>query len=114
MLASRLAARSARVAAPRASIAPLRTYAAPAAAQDTKPPVALFGVDGTYASALVRLRGVAEIGDQPSEVYLTTLPTVHRRGQDFLPRVHLQGPREHGQDLQARPEAPDHHDCAVA
>lgn len=29
----------------------LRTYATPA--QDARPPVALFGVDGTYASALV-------------------------------------------------------------
>lgn len=34
----------------------LRSYAQAAAAattQDTKPPVALFGLDGTYASALV-------------------------------------------------------------
>lgn len=30
----------------------VRTYATPA--QDVKPPVALFGVDGTYATALVR------------------------------------------------------------
>ena len=30
----------------------MRGYAAPAAV-DVKPPVALFGVDGTYASALV-------------------------------------------------------------
>ena len=30
----------------------VRGYAAPASA-DVKPPVALFGVDGTYASALV-------------------------------------------------------------
>lgn len=29
----------------------LRTYATPA--QDVRPPVALFGVDGTYATALV-------------------------------------------------------------
>jgi len=39
---------AARRTAPRTAI---RTYAAPAAA-DTKPPVPLFGVDGTYASAL--------------------------------------------------------------
>lgn len=32
----------------------VRNYAAPAAASiDSKPPVALFGIDGTYASALV-------------------------------------------------------------
>lgn len=56
MLASRVAARSARVAAPRMSVAATRSYAEPAkpAAQaNTKPPVALFGLDGTYASALV-------------------------------------------------------------
>lgn len=32
----------------------VRTYAAPApAAANTKPPIALFGLDGTYANALV-------------------------------------------------------------
>lgn len=31
----------------------VRGYAQAAAVQDTKPPVALFGLDGTYASALV-------------------------------------------------------------
>lgn len=41
---------SQRVVVPRASLA--RSYATPAAA-DSKPPVALFGLDGTYASALV-------------------------------------------------------------
>ncbi|CAG8956900.1 hypothetical protein HYFRA_00012355 [Hymenoscyphus fraxineus] len=40
---------SQRVVVPRASLA--RNYATPAAA-DSKPPVALFGLDGTYASAL--------------------------------------------------------------
>jgi len=39
---------AARRTAPRTAI---RTYATPSAA-DTKPPVALFGVDGTYANAL--------------------------------------------------------------
>ncbi|KAK3697302.1 ATP synthase F0 subcomplex subunit OSCP atp5 [Vermiconidia calcicola] len=57
MLASRVAARSARVAAPRLSIAATRGYAEqskPAAGQsaNTKPPVQVFGLDGTYASAL--------------------------------------------------------------
>jgi len=51
MFASRVAARSARVAAiPRIST---RGYAEAAAAANTRPPVPLFGVDGTYASALV-------------------------------------------------------------
>ena len=39
--------------APRtAALNGLRTYATPAA-QEVKPPVSLFGVDGTYATALV-------------------------------------------------------------
>ena len=54
MLSSRIVARAARVTVPKAHIAPIaiRSYAA----ANTKPPVALFGVDGTYASALVRLQ----------------------------------------------------------
>ena len=57
MLSTRLAARAARVAAqktPTASSFGVRTFAAPANSAATKPPVALFGIDGTYASALVR------------------------------------------------------------
>lgn len=55
MFSGRIAARAVRVAAPRAPItAAVRTYAAPAAGSAAKPPVALFGLDGTYASALVR------------------------------------------------------------
>lgn len=54
MLASRLAARTVRVAAPRVSLAATRGYAEQAkSASNTKPPVPLFGLDGTYASALV-------------------------------------------------------------
>lgn len=34
----------------------LRTYAQAGPAQDAKPPVALYGLDGTYASALVCIR----------------------------------------------------------
>lgn len=63
MLASRVAARSARVAAPRFSIAATRHYAEPAkpassqqaAPANTKPPIEVFGLDGTYATALVRI-----------------------------------------------------------
>lgn len=52
---SRQAFRAARLAAPRRVIAPsaVRFYATPAASNDSvKPPVALFGLDGTYATAL--------------------------------------------------------------
>lgn len=57
MLSARLAraglrASTTQFSAPRtAALNGLRTYATPA--QEAKPPVALFGVDGTYASALV-------------------------------------------------------------
>lgn len=49
--------RSARAAAPSRAIASqTRFYAAAAATESVKPPVALFGLDGTYATALVRHR----------------------------------------------------------
>ncbi len=55
MLASRAVARSARVVAPRFSIAATRGYAEPAkSSAEVKPPVQVFGLDGTYATALVR------------------------------------------------------------
>ncbi|KIW06471.1 ATP synthase F1, delta subunit [Verruconis gallopava] len=50
MLAGRFAVRTARTMAPRVSMAARRCYAA--AASETKPPIELYGVDGTYASAL--------------------------------------------------------------
>ncbi|KAL1305202.1 hypothetical protein AAFC00_002121 [Neodothiora populina] len=52
MLSGRIAVRTARVAGFRAPIS-VRSYAAAAASSaSSKPPVALFGLDGTYASAL--------------------------------------------------------------
>lgn len=56
MLSARVAARAGlrNLAVPRSvAVGGLRTYAAPAAQQDVRPPVALYGVDGTYANALV-------------------------------------------------------------
>lgn len=47
------AARSSTFRAPIASRTAFRSYAE--AAPSTRPPVELFGVDGTYASALVRV-----------------------------------------------------------
>ncbi|KAH7321092.1 ATP synthase subunit 5 [Stachybotrys elegans] len=51
---SRQVLRAARVAAPQRAFAatPVRTYAAAAAANEVQTPVAVFGLDGTYASAL--------------------------------------------------------------
>ncbi|KAI6092821.1 putative oligomycin sensitivity conferring protein [Hypoxylon rubiginosum] len=51
---SRQAIRSIRAAAPKRTLArtPVRSFAAAAPAQDVKPPVAVYGLDGTYATAL--------------------------------------------------------------
>lgn len=53
---SRQVLRAARVAAPQRAVtlraAPVRSFAA-ATAADSQPPIAVFGLDGTYASALV-------------------------------------------------------------
>lgn len=55
---SRQVFRTVRAAAPQRALAvratPVRTFAA-AAANESQPPIAVFGVDGTYASALVRI-----------------------------------------------------------
>jgi hypothetical protein len=60
MLSSRAVLRATRAAAPQRIAVPraiartqTRSYATPAAA-DSKPPKALYGLDGTYATALVR------------------------------------------------------------
>src|ERR1700722_4564744 len=67
MLSGRAFAQAARSAAPCVPIAPraaFRCYAQAASSASTKPPVALFGIDGTYASALVRIfRSYFENGD---------------------------------------------------
>ncbi|GAB1313127.1 ATP synthase F0 subcomplex subunit OSCP atp5 [Madurella fahalii] len=67
--------RSARTATPqRALLCQTRTFAAPASSEKVKPPVALFGLDGTYATALYTAavktssleptaRGVAALGN---------------------------------------------------
>lgn len=58
MNTSRALTSALRAGAPRTPIAAraawARSYAAAAVPSSTKPPVALFGIDGTYASALVR------------------------------------------------------------
>ncbi|OTA83609.1 hypothetical protein M434DRAFT_400660 [Hypoxylon sp. CO27-5] len=51
---SRQAIRSIRAAAPQRTLAraPVRSFAAAPPAQEVKPPVAVYGLDGTYAAAL--------------------------------------------------------------
>jgi F-type H+-transporting ATPase subunit O len=54
MLSSRVARAGLRASTPisrSVAFGGIRTYAA--AAQDVRPPVALYGIDGTYANALV-------------------------------------------------------------
>jgi len=79
MMSSRLARpafAAARTAAPRTAIqSQVRTYAAPAA--NSKPPVALFGLDGTYANALVcsiypQYEGEESMDEAGSETHLQT------------------------------------------
>lgn len=53
-----------------AALGSMRTYAAAAAAQDSRPPVALYGVDGTYANALVS--GFIQLGEGKSSVLKDT------------------------------------------
>jgi hypothetical protein len=54
---SRQVLRAARAAAPQRAVTlralPVRSFAA-AASTDSQPPISVFGLDGTYASALVR------------------------------------------------------------
>ncbi|KAI4158150.1 MAG: hypothetical protein L6R39_000535 [Caloplaca ligustica] len=56
----------------------LRGYAQAAAVQDTKPPVALFGLDGTYASALYTAAAKTSSLDSTSKS-LAALAEVFRR-----------------------------------
>ncbi|KAK0747625.1 ATP synthase delta subunit-domain-containing protein [Apiosordaria backusii] len=84
--------RSARAAAPQRAIAgSARTYAAAASSEKVKPPVSLFGLDGTYATALYTAavktssleptaKGVAALGNliakDPKLVSILEAPTL--------------------------------------
>ena len=129
MISSRAAGRTALRAASRASIAPrvARTYAA-AADTSSKPPVPLYGVDGTYANALVRqisllgfLQHTPPVDDvveplipvsarlvgKASELIKPSRTTVHRRRQVIRSRQYRQGSRQPRQCLQEGREAPN-------
>ncbi|KAK8093794.1 hypothetical protein PG997_000479 [Apiospora hydei] len=74
---SRTAFRAVRAAAPQRTIAriPARSYAA-AAAQEVRPPVAVYGLDGTYASALYTA-AVKSSSLDPTAKALTALANLH-------------------------------------
>jgi hypothetical protein len=82
MLSSRAVLRAARAPASRAIVAApsslARSYATPAAV-DAKPPKALYGLDGTYASALVCLipRSGAVGGDGLDQLVVLRLKEMH-------------------------------------
>lgn len=69
MLSRQSLLRAARTAVPRQSavLSQTRAFASPASGSDqVKPPVAVYGLDGTYATALVR---------SLSSVYWTSIPS---------------------------------------
>lgn len=76
----------------------LRTYAQPASAPDSKPPVALYGLDGTYASALVRRNldparrdvAITLLQLRGRRRKLTIMAPVHRSSEDLSSRQHFQ------------------------
>ncbi|KAK2742805.1 ATP synthase F0 subcomplex subunit OSCP atp5 [Myotisia sp. PD_48] len=79
MLASRVAQSSLRASTQfsrRTALNGVRTYATPVA--DTKPPVALFGIDGTYANALYTASAKTSSLEQTSKA-LSTLAEVFKR-----------------------------------
>lgn len=66
----------------RASTTPiLRTYATPAATPDSKPPVALYGLDGTYASALYTAAAKASSLDTTSRSLASLLEIFKREAR---------------------------------
>lgn len=81
MFTGRIVAQAARSAAPRASIAPraaIRSYAQAANSASTRPPVPLYGVDGTYASALYTAAAKSSALD-PTAKALETLNNVFKK-----------------------------------
>lgn len=92
----------------------IRTYAA--ATQNVKPPVALYGIDGTYANALVRhfpksgtipLRSPRQSTSPNSHI----CRVVHRRRKNLCPRTNLQGSSCARGGLQKGPKAHNHPQC---
>jgi hypothetical protein len=88
LLSATRAAAPARSTVPRAVFASsqLRTYATPAQA-DSKPPVALYGLDGTYASALVcrfrySLTGDVGEGDEDTQLDACDRGLEHQKIRD--------------------------------
>ncbi|KAK1639506.1 ATP synthase F1 [Colletotrichum phormii] len=80
---SRQAVRTLRAAAPASRLArapAVRTYAAAAATEAVKPPVAVFGLDGTYATALYTAASKTSSLD-PTAKALATLDAIFAKDQ---------------------------------
>jgi hypothetical protein len=85
MLSSRTLIQATRAAAQRAPFtarsiagASFRTYATQSNPADSKPPVALYGLDGTYASALVRWAPIFHLQARSG---LTTASTMRKHNR---------------------------------
>ncbi|KAF2803976.1 ATP synthase subunit 5 [Mytilinidion resinicola] len=81
MLSGRALTQAARSATGQASIAPraaFRCYAQAAASASTRPPVAIYGIDGTYASALYTAAAKTSALDSTSKA-LETLAAVFKK-----------------------------------
>ncbi|KNG44996.1 F1 complex, OSCP/delta subunit of ATPase [Stemphylium lycopersici] len=91
MSAARAFSTAFRAGAPRAPMAAryaaTRSYAAAAAPSGTKPPVALFGVDGTYASALYTAAAKTNALD-PTAKSLSALQSVFQKDAKLLEILH--------------------------
>ncbi|KAI9681405.1 MAG: ATP synthase F0 subcomplex subunit OSCP atp5 [Caeruleum heppii] len=101
MLSSRATVRASSAAGLRTStpqriaIAPIRNYAQPASTRSTKPPVALYGIDGTYASALYTAAAKSSTLDSTARA-LAQLSEVFKRDAK-LPMI-LNAPTLSGSD----------------
>ncbi|KAF2404956.1 OSCP-domain-containing protein [Trichodelitschia bisporula] len=82
MLAARTAARAAQRASSHTPTT-IRAYAQAAAQTSTKPPIALFGIDGTYASALYTAAAKSAVLE-PTAKSMETLAQVFKRD----PKLH--------------------------
>ena len=94
-----------------------RAYAQVASTQDPKPPVAVYGIDGTYASALVcpnfklplypevLLACLSQQCETPTD---NSSPPVHSSRQNLIPRTHRPRSDHARRCLQKRPKVTQH------
>ncbi|QDS74067.1 hypothetical protein FKW77_009413 [Venturia effusa] len=102
MFAGRLAARAVRSGpsiAPRAAIRSYATPATGAASQNVLPPIALYGIDGTYATALYTAAAKTQGALEPTAKAMETLSAVFKKDPKL--QVILQAPSLGAEDKKA-------------